>query len=70
MGKVCKLIYVAINDGKTASRHQAKQSNKFYDMTENVDGTFTVAYGRVDASRTEKVYPMSQMGFDHKIEDS
>ncbi len=58
--RVCKLIYVAINDGKTAAKHQAKQSNKFYDMLENGDGTFTVKYGRVDATCTERQYPISK----------
>ena len=35
-------------------------NNKFYDMTENADGTFTVVYGRVDASSQVKTYPIHQ----------
>ena len=43
MGKKVKLVYVSVEDGKT------EQSNKFYDMEENGDGTYTATWGRVGA---------------------
>ena len=52
--KVCKLIYVAVNDGKT------KQSNKFYNMYEQGDGTFVAEWGRVEGRSDTKVYPMDK----------
>ena len=59
MPRVARLIYVAINDGKTATKHQAKQSNKFYNMTENGD-TIDIEYGRVDHTCTKTSKPISQ----------
>ena len=47
--KIKKLIMVTENN-----------NNKFYNMTENGDGTFTVEYGRVDHTSTSKTYPMSK----------
>lgn len=43
MGKKVKLVYVSVEDGKT------EQSNKFYDMEENGDGTYTATWGRYGA---------------------
>lgn len=34
--------------------------NKFYNMTENGDGTFLAEYGRINASAQRKVYPMAK----------
>lgn len=47
--KTIKLICVTENN-----------NNKFYNMTENGDGTFTVEYGRVDSTSQKKAYPMSK----------
>ena len=52
--KVCKLVYVAVDDGKT------KQSNKFYNMYEQDDGTFATEWGRVDSTASIGSYPMSK----------
>lgn len=38
----------------------ADNHNKFYNMTENDDGTFTVEYGRIDQSSRTTTYPMSR----------
>lgn len=35
-------------------------NNKFYDMTENGDGTFTVVYGRIGSKSTTVTYPSSE----------
>ena len=43
MGKKVKLVYVSVEDGKT------EQSNKYYDMEENGDGTYTATWGRIGA---------------------
>lgn len=45
MGKAVKLVLVSVDDGKT------EQSNKFYDMVENGDGTYTATWGRVGAPK-------------------
>lgn len=37
-----------------------KNNNKFYNLSENGDGTFTVEYGRVGANAQTRTYPMSQ----------
>lgn len=37
-----------------------QNNNKFYEMTENGDGTWTARYGRVGGKGTTKVYPMSK----------
>lgn len=51
--KVKKLVHVSVENGKTA------QSNKYYNMTENADGTFTAEYGRVGCSKPSiEKYPM------------
>lgn len=34
--------------------------NKFYEMTENGDGTFTARYGAIGTSGATKTYPMSK----------
>jgi poly [ADP-ribose] polymerase 2/3/4 len=55
VNKSVRLILVSVNDGKT------QQSNKYYNMKENGDGTFTVEYGRVGADRPAfKTYSMSE----------
>lgn len=51
MGKIIKLIFV---------EGIGKNSNKFYNMSENSDGTFSVEYGRVDSTSQKTSYPMSQ----------
>jgi poly [ADP-ribose] polymerase len=43
MGKKVKLVYVAVEDGKT------EQSNKYYEMEENDNGTYTATWGRIGA---------------------
>ena len=48
MGKVVKLIMVT-----------AENNNKFYDMTEQKDGTFAVKYGRVEKTSVDESYPMA-----------
>lgn len=35
-------------------------NNKFYDMQENGDGTFTVVYGRIGSKSTTATYPISE----------
>jgi len=47
--RVAKLIMVT-----------AQNNNKFYEMKENEDGTFTATYGRVGNKGTSVNYPMSQ----------
>lgn len=42
-------------------------NNKYYDMAENTDGTFTVTYGRVGAKAATVTYPMTQ--WDAKINE-
>lgn len=53
MSKVCKLVHVSVDNGKT------EQSNKFYTMIEQTDGTFKVEYGRVGKAPKIESYPMS-----------
>lgn len=57
MGKIAKLVCVTdINN------------NKFYNMIENEGaGTFTAEWGRVDSTKTTKVYPMKE--WDAKYRD-
>ena len=38
----------------------ANNNNKFYEMEESADGTFTVSYGRVGSNPTRRSYPMSK----------
>jgi poly [ADP-ribose] polymerase len=38
----------------------ADNNNKYYDMQENADGTFTVTYGRVGATATKLSYPIRE----------
>lgn len=40
----------------------AKNNNKFYEMKEEANGTFTAYYGRVGGSRSAVKYPMAQWG--------
>ncbi len=47
--RIAKLIMVTANN-----------NNKFYEMHENKDGTFTATYGRVGSSGTAANYPMSK----------
>jgi poly [ADP-ribose] polymerase len=54
--RVAKLIMVT-----------AQNNNKFYEMRENDDDTFTVQYGRVGGSSATATYPMSQ--WDKKIRE-
>ena len=49
MGRIAKLIFV------DPSNH-----NKFYDMIENDDGTFSAFWGRVDVTKTETCYPIGK----------
>lgn len=42
-------------------------NNKFYDMRENTDGTFTVTYGRVGTRGAEVSYPMRE--WDGKVRE-
>ena len=58
--KVCKLIYVAVDDGKT------KQSNKFYNMFQQDEDTFVAEWGRVDSTSDSKEYPMSKWDRTYK----
>lgn len=50
--KVAKLIMVNPDN-------EGVQNNKFYDMVENGDGTFTATWGRVGQRSSEKKYDMS-----------
>lgn len=54
--KVAKLIFVAVNEVK--EKGKAQQSNKFYNMKEQGDGTFIAEWGRVDHTSSTKSYPM------------
>jgi len=50
MGKVVKLVMVT-----------SENNNKFYHMTDNENGTFTVVYGRVQGGKpAEKTYPIRE----------
>lgn len=61
MGKVVKLIKV---DGDA-------NNNKYYNMTENSDGTFTAEYARVGAAKPAKeIYPMSKWETKYKEKTS
>ena len=52
MGKVVKLVHVSVDNGAT------KNSNKYYNLTENGDGTWTSEYGRVGCSNpTIDIHP-------------
>lgn len=52
--KRVKLMYVSIDDGKT------NQSNKFYNLLQKDDSTFEAEWGRVDHTKSNKIYPMSK----------
>lgn len=58
MGKFCHLVFVSEDN-----------HNKYYTMTEDNDGQFTVKYGRVDSSVSTVRYPMSkwQSKYNSKI---
>jgi poly [ADP-ribose] polymerase len=58
--KVAKLVCVAVG-GAT------KQSNKFYNMYEQNDGTFLARWGRIEGRIDSKSYPMSK--WDSTIKD-
>lgn len=45
----------------------AENNNKYYEMHEQADGTFTVHYGRVGGSKSSATYPMAQ--WDRKIRE-
>lgn len=49
MGKTVKLVMVT-----------SENNNKFYEMTENSDGTFLAEWGRVGASSQKQTYPIYQ----------
>lgn len=57
--KVAKLILV---DGTTDEKGNQKNNNKYYNMFENSDGTFTAKYGRVDVTEQTKNYPSHKWG--------
>lgn len=50
--QIARLIFVEGRDGAN--------NNKFYDMFEQGDGNFRAEYGRVDKTKTTKIYPMSK----------
>lgn len=50
--RIAKLHYVAVDDGKT------EQSNKFYYMFEQADGTIKIEYGRIEKTKIEESYPI------------
>lgn len=52
--KIAKLHNVSVDSGKAA------QSNKYYYMFEQTDGTFKVEYGRINKTKAEETYPMSE----------
>jgi poly [ADP-ribose] polymerase len=56
MAKVAKLIMVT-----------AENNNKFYNMTENTNGTFDVEYGRVEKTSVKENYDMSR--WDSKLKE-
>lgn len=49
-----ELIMVAVGTGSAA------QSNKFYRMKDNDNGTFTVEYGRIGGNTATETYPISR----------
>jgi len=61
MTKTIKLIHVSVDNGKTA------QSNKYYHMFEQADGTFKVEYGRVEKTKQVVSYPMEL--WDKKLKE-
>ncbi len=44
----------------------AANNNKFYEMQENADNTFTVAYGRIGVTGTIRTYPIQQWDKKYK----
>ena len=48
MGRLIKLVCVT-----------AENNNKYYNMQDNEDGTFTVNYGRVKGTENTISYPLS-----------
>ncbi|MFK7981674.1 MAG: WGR domain-containing protein [Saprospiraceae bacterium] len=44
----------------------AANNNKFYEMQENGDTTFTVMYGRIGANKTTRTYPIHQWDKKYK----
>lgn len=53
--KVARLIMITLEN-----------NNKFYNMSENPDGTFTVKYGRVNKTEQTESYPISAWEKKHK----
>lgn len=62
MLKIAKLIMVAID-----VKGGAAQSNKYYNMFEQPDGTFSVEYGRVNKTKINESYSMSL--WDKKLKE-
>jgi len=44
----------------------AENNNKFYEMQENTDDTFTVVYGRIGMSGVSRTYPIRQWDKKYK----
>jgi len=62
--KVCKLICVLVTaddaERESGKKPKAKQSNKFYNMYEQADGTFITERGRIDSTSASDTFPMSK----------
>lgn len=58
--KVCKLICVEVNNDDDVEHGKAKQSNKFYNMYEQDDGTFITERGRVDGAVMSDTFSMDR----------
>ncbi len=56
--RTVKLICVAIDTKGTGN------SNKYYDMVENSDGSINVEYGRVGSTKQTEFYPAGKKSFD------
>jgi len=59
MSRVAKLIFV-----EPAGTDDLGDHNKFYDMTENADGSITSVWGRVDVTSTTTNYPAGTKNWD------
>jgi poly [ADP-ribose] polymerase len=60
MGKIAKLILVSGD----------VNSNKWYDMKDNEDGSFTASWGRVGAAGSSKNYPIKEWDTIHRQKTS
>ena len=58
--KVCKLICVEVNHDDDVADGKAKQSNKFYNMYEQSDGTFITERGRIDGAVASDTFSMDR----------